>query len=99
MMGTNMELPYHPPLHHQMQAPVMNGGLQVPQVLQMHSVNISKKIEPSFPSLSFANAKLALRKREGNSEFDYACHSIICISIVKHVSQIKVEYYPFTHTQ
>lgn len=30
--STNMDMPYHPPLHHQMQGPVMNGGLQVPQV-------------------------------------------------------------------
>lgn len=30
--NTNMDMPYHPPLHHQMQGPVMNGGLQVPQV-------------------------------------------------------------------
>ncbi|XP_031626222.1 maternal protein pumilio-like isoform X2 [Contarinia nasturtii] len=29
--NTNMDMPYHPPLHHQMQGPVMNGGLQVPQ--------------------------------------------------------------------
>ncbi|XP_055310309.1 maternal protein pumilio-like isoform X2 [Sitodiplosis mosellana] len=33
--NTNMDMPYHPPLHHQMQGPVMNGGLQVPQNSQM----------------------------------------------------------------
>lgn len=32
MLGANMDLPYHPSLHHQMQGPVMNGGLQLPQV-------------------------------------------------------------------
>lgn len=33
MLNSNMDLPYHPTMmNHQMQGPVMNGGLQVPQV-------------------------------------------------------------------
>lgn len=34
MLSSNMDLPYHPTMmNHQMQGPVMNGGLQVPQVI------------------------------------------------------------------